>query len=91
MACLKGFEPLTYWFVASHSIQLSYRHIALRLNKYTTTRTICQEEIFENTKNVTFHKKQQSFPCNNIIYVHFLNFIFFNLTLASVFGIIDTL
>ena len=27
MACLKGLEPPTYWFVASHSIQLSYRHI----------------------------------------------------------------
>ena len=26
-ACLKGLEPPTYWFVASHSIQLSYRHI----------------------------------------------------------------
>ena len=26
---LKGFEPPTYWFVASHSIQLSYRHICL--------------------------------------------------------------
>lgn len=26
MACLEGFEPPTYWFVASHSIQLSYRH-----------------------------------------------------------------
>ena len=25
--CLKGLEPPTYWFVASHSIQLSYRHI----------------------------------------------------------------
>ena len=24
----KGLEPLTYWFVASHSIQLSYRRIA---------------------------------------------------------------
>ena len=23
----KGFEPPTYWFVASHSIQLSYRRI----------------------------------------------------------------
>ena len=25
MARRKGLEPLTYWFVASHSIQLSYR------------------------------------------------------------------
>ena len=24
---LKGFEPPTYWFVASHSIQLSYSRI----------------------------------------------------------------
>ena len=24
MARQKGLEPLTYWFVASHSIQLSY-------------------------------------------------------------------
>ena len=29
MARLKGLEPLTYWFVASHSIQLSYRRITL--------------------------------------------------------------
>ena len=27
MARRKGLEPLTYWFVASHSIQLSYRRI----------------------------------------------------------------
>ncbi len=25
----KGFEPPTYWFVASYSIQLSYRRISL--------------------------------------------------------------
>ncbi len=25
----KGFEPPTYWFVASYSIQLSYRRICL--------------------------------------------------------------
>ena len=28
MARRKGLEPLTYWFVASHSIQLSYRRIS---------------------------------------------------------------
>ena len=28
MACLEGFEPPTYWFVASHSIQLSYKHLS---------------------------------------------------------------
>ena len=27
MVRLKGFEPPTYWFVASHSIQLSYSRI----------------------------------------------------------------
>ena len=27
MARRKGLEPLTYWFVASHSIQLSYRRV----------------------------------------------------------------
>ena len=29
VARLKGLEPLTYWFVASHSIQLSYRRMIL--------------------------------------------------------------
>ncbi len=29
VARLKGLEPLTYWFVASHSIQLSYKRICL--------------------------------------------------------------
>ena len=28
----KGLEPPTYWFVASHSIQLSYRRIDALLN-----------------------------------------------------------
>ena len=29
MVRCKGLEPLTYWFVASHSIQLSYRRMIL--------------------------------------------------------------
>ena len=28
MARWKGLEPLTYWFVASYSIQLSYQRIS---------------------------------------------------------------
>ena len=27
MACPEGFEPATFWFVAKHSIRLSYRRI----------------------------------------------------------------
>ncbi len=44
----KGLEPLTYWFVASHSIQLSYRRIALRY--ITTVGQILQVLFSENFK-----------------------------------------
>lgn len=40
MVRLKGFEPPTYWFVASHSIQLSYSRIPNRFScqlSYNTT------------------------------------------------------
>ena len=33
----KGLEPPTYWFVASHSIQLSYRRISRIAPKYSIT------------------------------------------------------
>ena len=43
MARLKGLEPLTYWFVASHSIQLSYRRICLsQLYYYNKWESKCQ-------------------------------------------------
>ena len=33
MARWKGLEPLTYWFVASHSIQLSYQRKMERMTR----------------------------------------------------------
>ena len=36
----KGLEPLTYWFVASHSIQLSYRRIHAWLNALAYNSTL---------------------------------------------------
>ena len=60
---LKGFEPPTFWFVAKHSIQLSYSRISFcwRFHKM-------QEEISNFPKNF-FYKEQgaaraasQAFP-----------------------------
>ena len=50
LARQEGFEPPTYWFVASHSIQLSYWRIKSHgifkcriLIHYTLKRRACQE------------------------------------------------
>ena len=36
MVRLKGFEPPTYWFVASQSIQLSYSRLSLSRKFFLT-------------------------------------------------------
>ncbi len=48
MVRLKGFEPPTFWFVAKHSIQLSYSRIS-RLSRqpsYTSTSLCKMQGIF---------------------------------------------
>ena len=37
-----GFEPLTFWFVAKHSIQLSYERIRYKLIKWWLQRELNQ-------------------------------------------------
>ncbi len=38
MACLEGLEPPVSWFVAKHSIRLSYRHsLVHNIAYYSTT------------------------------------------------------
>ena len=54
LACLEGFEPPTFWFVAKHSIRLSYRHIR-RLDsviQYTEIPWVCQPENENFTGNM---------------------------------------
>ena len=42
----KGFEPPTFWFVAKHSIQLSYWRIALLTLKYDSTDFLKKQALF---------------------------------------------
>ncbi len=51
LACLEGLEPPTYWFVASHSIQLSYRHV------YRTVFIIPRHPLFVKLFFQFFQKK----------------------------------
>ena len=51
MARQKGLEPLTYWFVASHSIQLSYwrmhmRFLRLIMISHTFIKCKCYFQVF---------------------------------------------
>lgn len=47
MVRLEGLEPPTYWFVASHSIQLSYsRILPSRQLKYNTTLFLEMQPLF---------------------------------------------
>ena len=45
----KGLEPLTYWFVASHSIQLSYQRTAHDI--YYHLKEVLSTPFLENFKN----------------------------------------
>ena len=50
----KGLEPPTFWFVAKHSIQLSYWRIALSALNYSSTGY--------GKKQAFFQKKEKIFP-----------------------------
>ena len=52
----EGLEPPTYWFVASHSIQLSYRRIShIGLPEYNNISFRKMQAFFQN--NLSKHKK----------------------------------
>ena len=58
MACLKGFEPLTFWFVAKHSIRLSYRHMAFSQGAYTVYRAEAELSMLLRVKSVILHSRR---------------------------------
>ncbi len=56
-ACLEGFEPPTFWFVAKHSIRLSYRHMFLRtVNIIVITKRKVNKEVRDILFNILFIK-----------------------------------
>ncbi len=71
LACLKGFEPLTLWFVAKYSIQLSYKHI------YSNATTMITH-VFENCKHYFFFFGKKFFfffisidkPISQVLYLY---------------------
>ena len=56
----KGLEPLTYWFVASHSIQLSYQRVTHFRNvlRYDSTNILKMQALFSKNQKLFFAGKK---------------------------------
>ncbi len=67
MARLEGFEPPTFWFVAKHSIQLSYRRIYI-IQFFCFSKSLWNSHPSPN--NFTTHKyKFQQLHCYKILHL----------------------
>ena len=58
----KGLEPPTYWFVVSHSIQLSYRRMSYRLAYISMHSSFCQHLFYHFWK--IFQKILTAWQCS---------------------------
>ena len=56
----KGLEPLTYWFVASHSIQLSYRRISAPKRLGIITHAVKKSKSFFEKINIFYLREKQA-------------------------------